>query len=290
MNNHNQNISMLEEEGLVCVRNAISLDIIEEWKTKYTNAWNEIKKHWNTLDWKTMKYKREHLEHLNFNKKEEHIQNKVYDLDFIGIDLYEGKKIARFKDTDIYDMGNGRYDFVFGLETINPFISIEISEIIKSHLKFAYSAYVGGLPVEKQDDINETHNGKWHRDCYSLFNNEMLDLMLPPMYLTILIPLEDMDTTDDDNIIRTEFIKGSHKMNLSELDIRNKETLETWIQSRNELLVSPILKAGDVCIFNGFTIHRGAGRNVNNDKDRCMLYVVCKKIWLNDEPEDNYDD
>lgn len=278
----NRYIEILERDGLVCLENVITLNEIEEWKNSYISAWKEIKSNWNNLIWKSITYKKEHLYYVE--NKEDY---EVHNLDFISIDLYDGKKYAIYKNTSIIDMGNGRYDFIYGFNNINPLLNNKLNTIIKSQLKFNYHCIVGGLPVENYNINIENINGKWHRDAYSLYKNEKIDLILPPMYFTILIPLEDIDI-EHKNSIKTEFIIGSHKLNLIENNIKDTKILEQWINDNNELLVSPNLKVGDVCVFNGFTIHRGAGMIIKEQSERLMLYGVCKKTWLNDEPEDDF--
>ena len=85
-------------------------------------------------------------------------------------------------------MSNSRYDFTYGLEDVK-IQSSDVNYIIKKMLKNEYNSYLGGLPMV--DNPNQSHksnlplqnrNGKWHRDAYSLFDNETLDLTLPPFY------------------------------------------------------------------------------------------------------------
>jgi hypothetical protein len=71
-------------------------------------------------------------------------------------------------------------------------------------------------------------NGTWHRDAYSLFDDETLDLKLPTFYLTVLIPLVDVLPGDS----TTEFIVGSHKLNLKANGLQTREQLASWAEQK----------------------------------------------------------
>jgi hypothetical protein len=77
-------------------------------------------------------------------------------------------------------------------------------------------------------DIVYLRDGTWHRDAYSLFDDESLDLKLPTFYLTVLIPLVDVLPGDS----TTEFIVGSHKLNLKANGLQTKEQLEVWAEQK----------------------------------------------------------
>lgn len=49
--------------------------------------------------------------------------------------------------------------------------------------------------------------GHWHRDIYSLFDDEQIDISLPDWYFTLLIPLVPVNAVNG----ATEFILKSHK-------------------------------------------------------------------------------
>jgi hypothetical protein len=287
-------ISYLEEKGVVHLKNVFNKDQMDIIKDIYTQSWNEIKNNF-PKDWITRKYK------ANCHK---------YD-DFIGLDLYNNKKFTYYKNTEMLDMGKNRYDFIYNLDSINETMVLPeiITNIMDKLLQCEYDIRWGGLPVESIPNITDApgHNGRdsnrrdsnghWHRDAYSLFNNEMIDLALPPFYFTMLITLQYTDETCGG----TEFILESHKLNLTNKNITNTEKLLEWIQNDTPERYIPTLNVGDICIFHGYTIHRGLGinafdseripgRDLGRDLRRDMLYIVCKKNWYNDEPTENYNE
>lgn len=257
-------IDTLTVNGVVKIENVYSTMDITNLKKLYHESWNSVKKNWPDT-WYYRKY-------LPMNIK--------YD-NFMGTDLYNGRKIAYLDDTMIIDMGNNRFDFTYKMDSLNqsPLPDI-IRNLLDSLLGPDYHYYWGGLPVESGIGSDNGQNGKWHRDAYSLFNNETLDLELPPFYYTILIPL-------DDYLGGTEFISGSHKINLSQNNITDGDKLLEWADQMSiTRKINPILHSGDVIIFNGYTIHRGL--HVPGNKLRDMMYIVAKKTWYNDEPSENY--
>jgi hypothetical protein len=264
----------LDSNGIIILKNAITHDELNKLCTKYESGWKEIINKWNTLQWMKIK----------FNNS---CQNNT---GFIGKDLYDGKTFAKWQNTDeiILNMGNGRYDFTNGLENIKIESKI-VNDIMKQMLEFEYDYYLGGLPiVNENNDSNDSNNsndsnGRWHRDAYSLFDNEEIDMKLKPFYYTILIPLDNIDVESGRT---TEFITQSHKLNLEELGINNIETLNSWCEKQNDSKIKLVCKAGDVCIFHGYTIHRGLGTNTTNNPR--IIYAVYKKNWYNDEPKNNY--
>ena len=255
----------LNTNGFCKINNIFTENEIMLMTKIYSTSWNTIKQHWPTT-WYHRKY-------LPMNNK--------YD-NYIGTDLYNHTKIAypviendnTTNNNMLINMGNGRYDFTYNLDIITKNIDIPqiITYIIQKTFKSNdYTYYYGGLPIDLDTNINllnnEIRNGRWHRDCYSLFNIESIDLELPAFYYTILIPLCN-------NIETTEFIPGSHKTLLIDIDYST-----SYI---------PVLNKGDICIFHGYTLHRGIYNNTIKNGKRDMLYIVCKKTWYNDEPPENY--
>ena len=107
---------------------------------------------------------------------------------------------------------------------------------------------------------------------------------MPPFYYTILIPLQDTDANNGG----TEFILASHKINLSNMNINSNKKLLYWIDNEKPDRYAPTLNVGDICIFSGYTIHRGLYNQLSNNRN--MLYIVFKKNWYNDEPTENYNE
>jgi hypothetical protein len=151
--------------------------------------------------------------------------------------VYSNKKYSFYKDTIILDIGKNRYDFTYNLDTLKKLIVLpqSITNILQQTLQCEYDYYYGGLPMEPIS--NNTHiddncidfdmNGYWHRDAYSLFNDETIDLSLPPFYYTMLIPLDNIDEYSGG----TEFILGSHKTNLSRMNITTNNNLDNcWLK------------------------------------------------------------
>lgn len=289
-------IEELNRNGVVVIRNGFS-DNISDMMSIYSKSWEYVKSHWPKI-W----YSRSYLD-----------SNRKYD-NFIGTDLYENRKIGYILDFEIdkevdkedgnnddnmiIDMGFGRYDFTYNLDNeIKKKIKLPdcVMKILENVLECEYDIYYGGLPVENGLSVENglIGNGRWHRDAYSLFDNERLDLSLPTFYLTIIIPLCKVSRTSGG----TEFVIGSHKINISELGLGGKEgienisRLENWITSlADDMRYCPELDVGDIVIFHGYTIHRGIAisSELNNQTSRDAIYIVAKKNWYNDEPSENY--
>jgi len=272
------NLRELDINGVVHLKNVFNKEQINIMQTTYTQSWNEIKSNFPS-DWITRQYKQ------NSHK---------YD-DYMALNLYNGIKFAYYKNTELLDMGQNRFDFIYNLDIIKKLIELpdNIINIMDNVLGCEYDIRWGGLPVEQISDTdtntdtitdsNEYSNGYWHRDAYSLFNDEATDLSLPPFYYTMLIPLQYTDKSNGG----TEFVIGSHKSNLTNMNIDNYQKLQNWINTDANKFV-PELDVGDICIFHGYTIHRGLYNKISENRD--MLYIVCKKNWYNDEPIENYNE
>lgn len=277
-------IKTLDRDGVVIVNNALSSGELEYLQHRYSSGWSEILDNFSTLKWNKIKFN----------------PDCQINMGFIGKDLYDGHHKAEYKSTGLIDMANSRYDFLYNLEDVK-IQSNDVNYIMKNMLKNEYNSYLGGLPILNDIDYsNQSHksnlplqnrNGKWHRDAYSLFDNETLDITLPPFYYTILLPLFNVQASSGRN---TEFIPGSHRVNLAEQGITNADALSIWCSGKETIKLN--CNPGDVCIFHGYTIHRGMesnnaeqGPSQNHKSDNSdLLYAVYKKNWYNDEPADNY--
>merc|ERR1711998_205714 len=80
--------------------------------------------------------------------------------------------------------------------------------LMRRALKFSYSHYAGALPSKAS-----SHVGPWHRDTYDLFEDDAIDVKLPPYYYTVLIPLVELTLENG----ATEFLIGSHQVPSKEL-------------------------------------------------------------------------
>ncbi len=140
-----------------------------------------------------------------------------------------------------------------------------IIEIIK---KFSpdidFKHYWGAIP-----SIGGSGPTDMHRDVWSFLNKtegvnlDKLDLLLPPYYFTVLIPLVEITRENGP----TEFIKGSHRY-----PIVDDTTAEIY---------SPLLSPGDVIIFDGRTLHRGSPNKTVHEK--LVAYITFVANWYHDQ-------
>lgn len=273
-------VKELDENGVIVLKNEISEDLLWSYDVNYRAAWDKIMTDLPMLDFKVRKYH----------------ETCKHPLTFIGQNLYENRLIANYHDsTKIMNLGGGRYDFIYGIKDLES-PSRMLDAIVKRVLKFEYNYYLGGLPVntsEMKQNSEGIGNGIWHRDAYSLFGDETIDISVPPWYVTFLFPLDDSSVQ-----YPTEFMLGSHKYNFTANGVDSIEKLNSWCEENQNLegrskCVS--LKRGDICIFNGLTLHRGrsiAGANpvvpASASASRHMMYGVYSKNWYAEDPELNY--
>jgi len=172
------------------------------------------------------------------------------------------KGIKYFENAEIMKLEKGRYDFNWkmneGVFSSNKFLKPKrLYSLIKEVLESDFFAEAGALPT-----FPGAKNGGWHRDVYTLFNDENLQLDLPPFYITVLIPLQDLDNY----IGGTEFIENSHRLFQSNFE--------------GKMGYIPECRAGDAIVFNGMMYHRGLANYSKNE--RKMLYIVFCKKWYRD--------
>jgi ectoine hydroxylase-related dioxygenase (phytanoyl-CoA dioxygenase family) len=164
--------------------------------------------------------------------------------------------VGAFRGNTVLFLERGRYDLELDFGIFRSKRLLQNSRIIKitnKLLKSNYISYAGSLP-----SIPNSQDGSWHRDAYSLFDDEVLETTLPIFYVTVLIPLVDIDASNG----ATEFIVGSHKGGKSGKRIVVQAT------------------AGTAIVCNGMVYHRG--RANKSHKERHMLYIVYCKKWYND--------
>lgn len=141
-----------------------------------------------------------------------------------------------------------------------------------------------------------SQNQPWHQDGEPLFPEEaMLDV--PAYAFNVFIPLDEIT----DEIGATEFVPGL----LSDRQEEINEELVQWamIESKwsaagdhkasmrmvlgaeedewmsTNKVVAPLLRAGDVLIYDYRTCHRGT-ENLSQTKTRTMLYLMYARPWL----------
>jgi hypothetical protein len=168
--------------------------------------------------------------------------------------LYEGKRVAEVGDgTEVIDMGRGRYD-VYG-KLLDPMREIVrsppllLATIAETLLEYGYSALgtLGALPtiLPEHGAQGDDRGGIWHRDAYSMWDQEALEVRLPWFYMTCILPLHDLELGEGG----TEFVLGSHRMNLSELGLATAEEIEAWAARQPRMEAA--IKAGSLCVFHG---------------------------------------
>ena len=104
----------------------------------------------------------------------------------------------------------------------------------------------------------------WHRDSGHLFE----DVELPAHAITVFAPLVKITS----KMGRTSFLPGSH---------RDGERVHYATDAAPNLAVTPALPLGSWLAFDSRIIHRGEA-NLDEQKDRPMLYFVYGKPWFQD--------
>jgi hypothetical protein len=262
-------VKELDETGVIVLKNEISEDLLWLYDVNYRAAWDKIITELPIIEFKIRKYH----------------ETCKHSLIFIGQNLYENHLVANYHDsTKIINLGGGRYDFTYGINNLQS-PSVLLDAIVNKILKYEYNYYLGGLPVNIKDNKKTKGDGTWHRDAYSLFGDEAIDISVPPWYLTFLFPLDNSSIQ-----YPTEFMIGSHKYNFTGNGVDNYEKLSEWCNANAEKYSKCVsLKRGDICIFNGLTLHRGRSMNSESiDMNRHMMYGVYSKNWYFEDPETNY--
>lgn len=168
--------------------------------------------------------------------------------------------------SDIAERYLGRLDYRCGFTTAifnevgGPIVNI----IKKMSPKIDFRHYWGAIP-----SMGQTGPTNMHRDIYPILNTtegmnlDTLDLMLPPYYFTVLIPLVEITRENGP----TEFIKKSHL-----LSVADEHTSDIY---------APLLSPGDIVIFEGRTLHRGSANNTN--EERLIAYMTFTANWYHDQ-------
>jgi len=172
---------------------------------------------------------------------------------------YLSKSTYTYEDLKNINLGNGRYDYLWGLnkgifDLAEFYFPTPVKEWVTRGLEIGFYKQTGTLPV-----LPGSKEGDWHRDIVPLFSDNNLNLSLPPCYYTVLIPL--MDLSEENGT--TQFIIGSHKVDFEKTSQLSK--------------VQFAAKKGSVILLDGRIFHRGMP-NLSNEV-RQMLYIIYAKNW-----------
>lgn len=169
-------------------------------------------------------------------------------------------------------------------------------------LKLVYAGLIFNLP--------HSDDQPWHQDGAPLFpearNSTDMQASFPPYALNVFLPLE----THDGAVERgpTEFLPGSHRWNAAQLEQVNNNTDSSSShgleKSSDNDVASPILKQGDVLIYDYRVCHRGTSnleRMVEGGGDtkdggdeatkvatRRILYLMYARPWFTDHINFDY--
>lgn len=158
-------------------------------------------------------------------------------------------------------------------------------------VKLVYAGLIFNMP--------HSDDQPWHQDGVPLFpeasNSADMQASFPPYALNVFIPLE----TSDGAVERgpTEFLPGSHQWSAVELQQVNIGSTADSKLDETSNIVSPILKQGDVLIYDYRVCHRGTS-NLAQEEDttkdsigqgtRRILYLMYARPWFTDHINFDY--
>jgi ectoine hydroxylase-related dioxygenase (phytanoyl-CoA dioxygenase family) len=166
-------------------------------------------------------------------------------------------------------------------------------------VQLVYAGLIFNLP--------DSDDQPWHQDGMPLFpeatNSAQIQAMLPPYALNVFIPLETSD--GDLGHGPTEFLPGSHRWTKEQLQQVNTTSFSsmTDIDTSDDedaptKIISPVLKQGDVLIYDYRVCHRGTSNltvDVSNDgggrifdNTRKVLYLMYARKWFTDHVNFDY--
>lgn len=247
----------LRDEGVVVLEDVYSAAQFAEIKAQYEALHAEFLAALPTVQWTTNRFLRTDTPTFKLDKR-----------------LYHEVPMARWGgDGAIIELGPGRYDFSsperFGSGALGSVwfrYPEPVRALVAQVLGGDYRDSVGALPSNAK-----SAPGGWHRDIYSLFENEEIDVSLPPFYMTMLVPLVELSAENG----ATEFILGSHRMTLAQARAKTGQRPATLLAAA---------KPRSLILFDGRIIHRG-GPNTTQEA-RPVLYLTYTKRWYNDFGEE----
>jgi len=180
----------------------------------------------------------------------------------------------------------GRTDVVFDMFKDESMADIRQMILRNPKVYPVIKNLLGGVPdcgsdEESNEDVKLIYAGlilshpgsceqPWHQDGPRLFpelrqqQSALLQASLPPYAVNVFWPLED------ESIVRgpTEFLPGSHKWTspddrLRLLMVNDKDVDENECHSTDDAILLPVLKRGDVLIYDYRVCHRGTANLYN---------------------------
>jgi ectoine hydroxylase-related dioxygenase (phytanoyl-CoA dioxygenase family) len=168
--------------------------------------------------------------------------------------------------SDIAERHLGRLDYRCGFkdEVFHQIAQpvVKMVNTLSPTIDFRY--YWGAIP-----SLSGSGPTDMHRDVYPLLNTEegmdlgSIDLMLPPYYFTVLIPLVEITAENGP----TQFISGS---------FTRAQVAEDAAE-----IYAPLLVPGDIVIFDGRTMHKGSANR--SKEERVVAYITFVANWYHDQ-------
>jgi hypothetical protein len=211
---------------------------------------------------------------------------KLGRVSYLPTSLSSTKSESSFRFQEVASRCLGRLDIRFGMD-LPPFSNFYpshhqdqnkttftrilwplVQDLLGNDAQLIYMGLITSFP-NSQDQ-------PWHQDGANLFPDAELIDKLPPYAINVFVPL--LDITEE--IGPTEFWLASHCT-----DEARRTFLEALLASpseanslKNSNIIGPLLKAGDVLVYDYRTCHRGTS-NLSS-KTRPMLYLMYARPWF----------